>query len=93
MSHGKKANTRSLLTKKMSERNRNIISKIMQDFDGGESVSIDINPSVEGGMPFRRFNGLQGTVIEKQGRCYLVEVKCGNKMKKVLANPAHLKRM
>jgi len=93
MSHGKKANTRSLLTKKMSERNRNIISKIMQDFDEGESVSIDINPSVEGGMPFRRFNGLQGTVIEKQGRCYLVEVKCGNKMKKVLANPAHLKRM
>jgi large subunit ribosomal protein L21e len=77
----------------MSERNRNIISKIMQDFDEGESVSIDINPSVEGGMPFRRFNGLQGTVIEKQGRCYLVEVKSGNKMKKVLANPAHLKRM
>jgi large subunit ribosomal protein L21e len=77
----------------MSERNRNIISKIMQDFNTGESVSIDINPSVEGGMPFRRFNGLQGTVVEKQGRCYLVKVRCGNKMKKVLSSPAHLKRM
>jgi large subunit ribosomal protein L21e len=93
MSHGKKANTRKLLTKKKSERNVNMVSRLLQEFQDGASVSIIIEPSVESGMPFRRFNGLQGTVTGRQGRCYLVDVKCGSKVKTVLANPAHLKRL
>jgi len=92
MSHGKKANTRKLLTKK--ERNTNLVSKVLQKFEEGESVFISIEPSIEKGMPFRRFHGLQGTIIGQQGRCYLVKVKCGrSKVKTVLANPAHLKRL
>ncbi len=93
MSHGKKANTRKLLTKKKSEKSKNLVSKMLQKFEEGESVFIDLEPSVESGMPFRRFNGLQGKVVGKQGRCYLVEVKCGNKIKTVLAGPAHMKRL
>jgi large subunit ribosomal protein L21e len=43
------------------------------------------------GIPFKRFQGLSGNVIEKRGNAYLIEIKDGNKTKKILATPEHLK--
>jgi large subunit ribosomal protein L21e len=42
-------------------------------------------------MPFKRFQGLSGKIIEKRGRAYLIEIKDGNKTKTVIANPEHMK--
>ena len=94
MSHGRKSGTRKLLTKSRKDKNKNMITKIMQDIGPGDRVCIDVEPSIESGMvPVTRFQGLTGKVIGKQGRCYVVEIKCGGKLKKIITGSAHLKKV
>jgi len=94
MSRGRKSGTRKLLTKSRKDKNKNMITKIMQDIEPGDRVCVDVEPSIESGMvPVKRFQGLMGKVIGKQGRCYVVEIKCGGKLKKVITGASHLKKI
>ncbi|MDG6220788.1 MAG: 50S ribosomal protein L21e [Candidatus Thermoplasmatota archaeon] len=92
-SHGLRVKTRHVLRKRARERGMPPVSHSLIKFDAGEKASIIIDPSIHHGMPHRRFQGLTGTVVDKQGRCYLVKVKVGNKDKIVLANPEHLRKV
>ena len=42
-------------------------------------------------MPFKRFHGKVGTIIEKRGRAYVILVRDGGKYKKVIARPEHIR--
>jgi large subunit ribosomal protein L21e len=86
---GPRAGTRRLLKKK--ERRRLTITDVMKDFKEGDVVAIKINPSVQKGMPHVRFHGRTGRVVEKRGISYVVEIKDGNKVKRIIARPEHLK--
>ena len=66
------------------------IRKALQEFNEGDKVSIDIDPSYQA-IPHPRFRGRTGTVIGQQGRAYLVEIKDGGKLKKIIVSPEHLK--
>jgi large subunit ribosomal protein L21e len=67
------------------------ISRYIKQFKIGDKVVIDINSSSQKGMPFKRFQGLLGNVVEKKGRAFIVEIKDGNKTKKVITPAEHLK--
>ena len=88
-SHGAKRRTRE----KFRKRGRVTVNKLMGNFDIGQRIVIDIESSSLSGMPFRRFQGISGKVVGRRGRAYLVEIKDGNKIKKVIANPEHLKAL
>ncbi|MEM5815243.1 MAG: 50S ribosomal protein L21e [Candidatus Aenigmatarchaeota archaeon] len=88
-SQGFRVKTRKKL--KREARYRTPITKFLQDFEIGNKVAIVQEPSSFKGMPFSRFRGLVGEVIEKRGRAYVVKVKIGNKIKKVICRPEHLK--
>jgi large subunit ribosomal protein L21e len=42
-------------------------------------------------MPHPRFKGKTGRIIEKRGKSYIVQILDGNKAKKLIARPEHLK--
>jgi large subunit ribosomal protein L21e len=88
-SHGPRRRTRE----KFRRTGRVPINRFIKQFNVGDRIVIDINSSSLEGMPFKRFQGLSGKIIEKRGRAYLVEIKDGNKLKTVMANPEHLKAM
>ena len=44
-------------------------------------------------MPHRRFNGLVGTVTEVGRRAVTVDVKVGDKVKKLVARKEHVVKM
>ncbi len=67
------------------------ITKFLQEFNEGQNVVISLEPSSHKGMPFPRFNGKSGKVIGKRGDSYIVEIADGNKIKKVISRPEHLK--
>ena len=90
-SKGPRAGTRKLFSKKPKERGLPPMSVILYQYKIGEKVVIKIDPSVHKGMPFKRFHGKVGTIIEKRGRAYVVLVRDGGKMKKVIARPEHLR--
>ncbi len=91
-SKGTRQKTRRLLRKSPRQRGLPPTTRIMQTFTEGDQASIVIDPSVHKGQPHRRFYGLTGTVIGKQGRAYLIEVYSGNKKKTLIVRPEHLKK-
>ena len=82
-SHGERSCTRYKLKKTVRERGLSPISKAIQDFEDGQMVHIDIDPSVQKGMT--------GKVLGKRGRAYLLQVTDGNSQKEVISLSQHLK--
>jgi large subunit ribosomal protein L21e len=91
-SKGTRSKTRKILSKRPRERGLPPTTRIFQTFEAGEKASIIIDPSVHRGQPHRRFYGLTGTIVGKQGKSYLVEVASGNKKKTLIVRPEHLKK-
>jgi len=73
-------------------RERTTVNAILQEFELGEKVVIDIDSSIQDGMPHPRFQGKSGEVVGKRGDCYEVSIKDGKKKKTLVAHPAHLKK-
>ncbi len=87
-SKGYRRKTRNL---KVKPRNRGKpkIRNYLQEFNEGDKVVIKINPSYQR-IPHPRFNSRIGKVAGKQGRAYYVQIRDGDKNKKVLVTPEHL---
>ncbi|MBP2029540.1 large subunit ribosomal protein L21e [Methanohalophilus levihalophilus] len=90
-SHGPKCCTRYKLKKTVRERGLSPISRAIQDFAEGQMVHIDIDPSVQKGMPNPKFQGKTGKVVSQRGRAYILHVREGNATKEVISLPEHLK--
>lgn len=86
---GFRAKTRKKLSQTPSYRPT--ITKFLQEFKEGQNVLILQEPSSHKGMPHPRFRGKVGVVKEKRGKSYIVEILDGNKLKKVISRPEHLK--
>jgi large subunit ribosomal protein L21e len=89
-SKGYRARTRKLLKKKPRERGKIKISRLLRDYDPGNSVVIKIDPSVQKGMPHRRYHGKVGKIVGKRGRSYIVSVTQGEAIKEIIVRPEHL---
>jgi large subunit ribosomal protein L21e len=88
-SHGPRKRTRELFRRSIKAP----INEFLKEFKVGDIVVIDINSASQKGMPFKRFQGLPGEVIEKRGRAYVLRVKSGDATKTVIAKPEHIKKM
>ncbi len=86
--HGKKAKTRHKISRKGPKVT---VNKMLQEIPVGSKVDIKINASMQGkGEPFRRYHGMTGTVIGKQGRAFVVTLYNGNQPVELVIGPAHL---
>jgi large subunit ribosomal protein L21e len=63
----------------------------LQEFKKNQTVVIVQEPSSQRGMPHPRFKGKTGKIIEKRGKSYIIQISDGNKMKKLISAPEHLK--
>jgi large subunit ribosomal protein L21e len=83
-SYGFKRGTR----KKFESKEETGITKYLRKFNIGDTVKINIdrsNPTIH-----HRFQGKTGKIVEIRGRAYGVEIRDGNKLKKIFAKPEHL---
>lgn len=87
--HGKRSKSRYKSKKWKGERTT--ITKVLAKFKTGEKVHILFDPAFPGGPPYRRFIGKTGTIVGKQGTCYLINIRDQRAQKQVLVHPAHLK--
>lgn len=90
-SHGFRAGSRNKLRKERSYRPT--ITKFLKEFKKGQNVMIDQEPSSQKGMPHPRFKGRVGKIIDKRGNSYIIEILDGNKVKRLISRPEHLKAM
>lgn len=91
-SKGTRSKTRQLLRKRPRQKGLPNVTRVLQTFEEGEKANVIIDPSVHKGQPHRRFHGLTGTIVGKQGRAYLMEVNAGNKKKTLIVRPEHLRK-
>ena len=89
---GPRRKTRDIFSKKPNQRGKYSLTKYFQVFKEGERVQLKAEPAIHTGLYFRRFNTRSGIITRKQGRCYVVEVKDGGKVKNIIVHPIHLKR-
>jgi large subunit ribosomal protein L21e len=90
-SKGLHSRSRKLLKLNPRERGKITLSKILYNYKDGEKVVVKINPSVQKGMPHRRFQGRTGVIITKRGRSYVVHVQDHTVTKEIIVRPEHLK--
>ncbi|MEM5829376.1 MAG: 50S ribosomal protein L21e [Candidatus Aenigmatarchaeota archaeon] len=88
-SRGFRTKTRKTLKQKPGYRPP--ITKFLQEFNIGQKVVIEQEPSSQKGMPHSRYKGRIGSIIGKRGKSYIVEITDGNKVKKIISRPEHLK--
>lgn len=90
--HGSRMGTRKKLTKPVRAKGKIKIKAYLQKFEIGDVVQVKVDSAHHKGMPFKRFFGKQGKIVEKRGKSYLVSIKEGGKIKSVLSSPVHLRK-
>jgi len=73
-------------------RERTTVNQLLETFEVGDRVIIDIDSSTQDAMPHPRWQGKEGEVKVIRGDCYEVEIKDGGKKKTSVTSSAHLKR-
>ena len=68
------------------------LSRFFQRLKEGDIVSISREVSLQPRFP-ARLQGRTGVVESKRGRSYMIKVKDGNKEKRLLIEPIHLKKI
>ncbi|RJX15986.1 50S ribosomal protein L21e [Candidatus Bathyarchaeota archaeon] len=90
-SKGYRSKTRSLLRKKPRERGLKPLGYLLREYKVGDKVVISIDPATHKGQPHRRYHGKIGTIMEKRGKAYVIAVRDGGKIRKIIALPEHIK--
>jgi len=88
--HGTRRKSRYKLKKTVREKGLSPISRAIQEFHEGDIVNIDLDSSIQNGMPHPKFQGRTGKVMNQRGRAYIVEVRDGGLMKEIIILPEHL---
>ena len=89
-SNGPLKGTRGKLSNDPRDRGTSPPQRAIAEFDEGQKVHLNLDPSVPDGRFHPRFNGHTGTVLGKQGAAFKVEIVDGSKAKTIIAKPAHL---
>src|SRR5437867_12836999 len=82
--------TRTLISRKPRDRGKQPLGRLLIAYAPGQMVKIMINPAVQKGMPHRRYHGRVGTIAEKRGRSYVVEVTGTKTPRIIIARPEHI---
>jgi large subunit ribosomal protein L21e len=88
-SRGFRRKTRYVLKRRMVRS----LSYLLHDYNKGDKVVVNIDPSEHKGMPHRRFQGKVGVVDNVGRRTLTVRVNMGNKEKILISRLNHVKPM
>jgi large subunit ribosomal protein L21e len=91
-SKGPRRKSRKALSKRVREKGKLGLSRLLAIYQVGDKVVINIDSGIHKGMPHKRFQGKIGNVLEKRGKAYVVEIPQRKTSKYVIAGPEHLQR-
>lgn len=90
-SRGFRNKTRKTLRKNVREKLT--LTERLKDIKIGTKVVLNLEPSVQTGMPHPRYQGTIGEVIEKRGKSYVLAIKDKNKPKTLISSPEHIRQL
>jgi len=90
---GARRKSRHKMKLSVSEKGKLPLRRYLQNFEEGDKVVLKAYPGEQKGIFCLRFHGRVGEIKGKQGFCYKVSVRDGNKIKMCVVNPVHLTRV
>jgi large subunit ribosomal protein L21e len=84
--------TRQKFRRPPRERGLSPITRALRTFAVGERAVVLIDSSRHKGQPHHRFHGMNGKIVERRGRAYVLDVRFGGKIKQAIALPEHLRK-
>ncbi len=90
---GARRKTRQKFKKHYKLAGKISLRNFLQVFEKGDKVALKTEPAVQDGMYHKRFHGKIGTVERRDGTCYYVNIKDGDKTKHIIIHPVHLKKL
>lgn len=90
-SNGPLHGTREKLSNKPRERGTSPPQRAVQEFEEGQMVHLELDPSSPKGRFHPRFDGRTGEVVGKQGRAFKVRIVDGGTEKTLIARAEHLR--
>ena len=91
-SSGTRRKSRSTLTKKVREKGRLPLSRLLTKYEEGEKVVIDIDPAIQKAMPHKRYQGKVATIVGQRGRAYIMEIPQRKTVKTIITTPEHMRK-
>lgn len=79
-------------TKRFKKTRKLTVGDRVKTFKKGDRVVISLQPCFSG-FPAPRYDGRHGTIVEKRGKAYVVEIRDMDAKKRLIASPVHLKGM
>ncbi|MEM2974021.1 MAG: hypothetical protein QW112_00110 [Candidatus Micrarchaeia archaeon] len=67
-------------------------AEMVKNFPIGSSVQIVPRGNFED-FPHMRYAGRVGKIAARRGNCYIIEVRDGNLVKKLIASPVHIRKI
>lgn len=89
---GSRRKKESIFTKKARQKGKISHRAYLKEFSPGDKVVLKLEPGVQHAVYLPRYHGKSGVVKKRQGECYAVEIKDGDKPKTVIVHPVHLKQ-
>jgi len=90
-SKGYRNKTRHIFRKHTRDKGIRSLDYLLRDFNEGDVVDIIVDSGEHKGMPHRRYHGKTGEIIKKQGKAFVISIRQGNAIKKIIANKEHLR--
>ena len=91
-SQGPRHRTRKVLRKRIREKGGvPPLSLVMHKYNINDKVYIKPNSAIHNTLPHRRYFGKVGVVEGVRGRAYIIKMYLGNKEKKLIIYPEHLR--
>ncbi len=78
--------------KPIRTRGKLSLSRYFQGLNKGDFVAISREQAVPSNFP-KRLQGITGVVEGRKGKVYVIGIKDGDKYKKILVKPIHLKKI
>ncbi|MEE8354317.1 MAG: 50S ribosomal protein L21e [Candidatus Bathyarchaeia archaeon] len=91
-SRGPQRKSRSVLTKKVREKGKIGISRLLAQYELGDKVVINIDSGIQKGRPHKRFQGKVATVVEKRGNAFVLDIPQRKTSKLVIARREHIQK-
>ncbi|MFX0062279.1 MAG: 50S ribosomal protein L21e [Candidatus Hermodarchaeota archaeon] len=90
-SKGTRFRTRNVFRKSPRKRGNPPLGRLMINYNTGDKVTIIVEPSVQKGMPHRRFHGKVCEVIGQRGQAVILKARDGNATKTLFVRKEHLR--
>jgi large subunit ribosomal protein L21e len=91
-SSGIRRKSRSVLSKRVRDKGKLPLTRLLTSYEEGENVVINIDPGIHKGMPHKRFQGKVAKVVGRRGRAYVLEIPQRKTVKTIIATPEHFRK-